>query len=134
MKFKLFYLLLILLSLQCIMRVDWDNNGKPPRVFTYDHPHSGNLTKAENARNPDSNHSGGMYKIKTQDELNGPRPNNCVSKLAKCMSDCNNNYDINTTIFALKVAVIQAKRATCYDECYNDVTPGCDYPLKRIQY
>ena len=33
MKFKLFYLLLILLSLQCIMRVDWDNNGKPPRVL-----------------------------------------------------------------------------------------------------
>jgi hypothetical protein len=130
---KISYLLALFLVFNCIMRVDWDNGGKPPRVFTYDHPHDGNLTKAELARNPDSK-SNGMYRIKTPEELAGQRPNNCVSKLAKCMSDCNNNYDINGSYFALKEAITRAKRATCYDECYNDVTPGCDYPLKRIQY
>ena len=131
---RVYYFLICIFFLTCIMRVDWGNDGKPPCVFTYDHPHDGNLTKAEIAKNPDSSSSNGMYKIKTQDEIMGPKPNNCVSKLAKCMSDCNNNYDINSSFFALKVAIIQAKRATCYDECYNDVTPGCDYPLKRIQY
>ncbi|HRG45580.1 MAG TPA: hypothetical protein PLX69_20300 [Leptospiraceae bacterium] len=131
---RVYYFLIFIFFLTCIMRVDWGNGSKPPRVFTYDHPHDGNLTKAEIAKNSDSSSSNGMYKIKTQDEIMGPRPNNCVSKLAKCMSDCNKNYDINSSLFALKVAIIQAKRATCFDECYNDVTPGCDYPLKRIQY
>jgi len=128
------FTLISLLVLNCAARVDWDNNGKPERIFTYDHIHEGNLTKAEKIKNPVSSSGGGMYRIKTLDEIHGPAPNNCVSKLAKCMSDCNKNYDINSSIFALKVAVIQAKRATCYDECYGDVTPGCDYPLKRIQY
>lgn len=131
---KILHLVVLFLIFNCIMRVDWDNNGKPVRVFTYDHPHDGNLTKAETLRSPNSSNTNGMYRIKTPEELNGPAPNNCVSKLAKCMSDCNNNYDINSSFFALKVAAIQAKRATCYDECYNDVSPGCDYPLKRIQY
>lgn len=117
-----------------MMRVDWDNNGKPVRTFTYEHEHDGNLTKAEIEKNPDSSDAKGMYRIKTLDEINGPRPSNCVSRIARCLSNCNINYDLNSSIFALKVAIIQAKRASCYDECYNEITPGCDYPLKRIQY
>ncbi len=118
-----------------MMRVDWDNLDKPKQIFDYDHPHDGNLTKAEIAKNPNtSSGEKGMYRIKTLEELYGPTPNNCVSKIAKCLSNCNLNYDINASFFALSVAVIQAKRATCYDECYNDLSPGCDYPLKRIQY
>lgn len=131
---RILFTFISLLVLSCAARVDWDNNGKPERILTYDHIHEGNLTKAEKAKSPVSSSGAGMYRIKTLDEIHGPAPNNCVSKLAKCMSDCNKNYDINNSIFALSVAITQAKRATCYDECYGDVTPGCDYPLKRIQY
>ncbi|MBP7283566.1 MAG: hypothetical protein KBA66_18415 [Leptospiraceae bacterium] len=129
------YLILLILLLACMKRVDWDNLDKPMRVYSYEHPHDGNLTQAEIAKNPNQvNGDKGMYRIKTKEELGGPMPNNCVSKTAKCLSNCNSNYDINNSFFALSVAVVQAKRATCYDECYNEITPGCDYPLKRIQY
>lgn len=128
------WLLTIILNISCVIRVDWDKNGKPARVYTYEHPHDGNLTKAEIARNQTPSNGNGMYKIKTDDELKGGPINNCVSKIAKCMGDCNRNYDVFSSYFALKVAVIQAKRATCYDECYNDLSPGCEYPVKRIQY
>lgn len=66
---RVYYFLIFIFFLTCIMRVDWGNDGKPPCVFTYDHPHDGNLTKAEIAKISDSSSSNGMYKIKTQDEI-----------------------------------------------------------------
>ncbi len=133
--FVFLWLIIVILINSCIIRLDWDRAGKPPRVYTYEHPHDGNLTRAEIARSGgEQPNGGGMYRIKTEEELNGRPVHNCVSKTAKCLSDCNRNYDVFSTIFAPSVAIMHAKRASCYDECYNEITPGCSYPLKRIQY
>lgn len=53
-KFEKGYFILFILFLTCMMRVDWDNLDKPKQIFDYDHPHDGNLTKAEIAKNPNT--------------------------------------------------------------------------------
>ena len=70
---KIVYITISILYLGCTARVDWDNNGKPVYTYTYEHPHDGNLTKAEIQKKPGATSSdgNGMYRIKPQEEING---------------------------------------------------------------
>lgn len=136
MKFLLLVNLVFLGNCIIDARIDWDNNDKPEAKESYVHPHEGNFTKIENLKKskPNSNNTDGYYKTTVTEGNNSNQPNDCVSTISKCLSNCSEKYDINSSIFAFKVAFIRVKRSICYDECYNNISPGCDYNLKRIQY
>lgn len=137
----LFCLTAVLIVNNCLIsaRVDWSNlENKPSNPLDYNFPHDANFTRAEIARSKKTSahptNPREFNKIKNRDELIQSSADICINKISLCMSNCNTENDINSTVFALKAAFIRVSRARCYDECYSNLGRGCEYPIHRIQY